>query len=178
MSKPFFGGIPADIDVRKLEERFGDPQEGQEFGHDEVEAVLGLERGSNRYRTVTDAWRRRLLNQRNIEVGAVPGVGFRCLTPAERVDGSLKGFRTGTRQQLRSVRRAAVVRTEDEGLRHKQDLLRRYGAAISAEASNMMQEIEPPKAQPQMPRLVGSPAPAPRPATVSSRKYIDGKRVS
>lgn len=152
MSKVFFGGVPTQADVRKINEAFPNLQEGDEISHEQIEQVLGYARTSNRYRTVTGAWRRQLLNDNGQEVGALAGVGFRCLKPDERISGSVKSFQSGTRKQMRAVRKAVVVRTEDPQLRRKQDLMRRFGAAIYAEASSMMKEIEPPHAHKQLPR--------------------------
>jgi hypothetical protein len=153
MSKMFFGGMPTDIDVRRLEEAFPKLQEGDDISHEQVEAVIGVDHTKSRYRVVTNAWRKQLLRDSNIELGSVSGVGFRCLKPEERISGSVKGFQQGVRKQMRSVKRSALVRTDDERLMKKQDLLRRYGAAIVNEATNMMKEIEPPKPQAQMPRI-------------------------
>ena len=36
MSKMFFGGMPTELDRRKLRERFGIPQEGHEITHEEI----------------------------------------------------------------------------------------------------------------------------------------------
>lgn len=154
MSKTYFGGIPTSVDTRRLDEQFAGLMDGDEITHDEIEVVIGVRRGSSRYRTVTDAWRRSLLREKNIELAAVSGVGFRCLPPAERISASVRGVQSGMRKQLRSITRSAMVRTEDEGLRRKQDLLQRYGAVLRAEASKTMQEIEPPKPTQSQPRLV------------------------
>lgn len=154
MSKTFLGGVPTGIDVRRLDEVFADLAEGAEVTHEQVEAALGIGRAQTRYRTVTVAWRRSLLNDRNIELAAVPGIGFRVLAASERLNASVKGFRQGVRKQMRSVRRSDMVRTDDPILMRKQEVMRRAGMAIARESASMMKEIEPPKAQQQMPRLV------------------------
>ena len=79
MSKLFLGGVPTDIEVRLLNEEFGQPEEGQEITHEDVEKTVKLNRKTSRYRAVTLAWRRALLEEHNIQLGAVPSVGFRCL---------------------------------------------------------------------------------------------------
>lgn len=152
MSKVFFGGMPTEIDVKKLREAFPEINEGDEIAHEQIEKLLNLDRNANRYRTVTEVWRKKLLNE-GTDMGAVAGVGFRCLNPKERITRSVEGFQSGTRKQLRAVRRSALVRTDDPILGRKQDLLRRYGAAIANEANSMMREIEPPKPQQQMSRF-------------------------
>ncbi len=154
MAKAFFGGIPTSIDVRKLREAFPSLREGDEITHEQVEAVIGSERHASRYRTVTSAWRRELLRNDGIEIGAVIGIGFRCLTPPERIDSSVAGVKAGARKQIRAVRRAEFVKTNDPVLVRKQGILRRLGVAVMQEMTSMAHQIEPPKASPQLPRLV------------------------
>lgn len=154
MSKLFLGGVPTNADVRKLKEAFPDLTEGSEITHEEVERVVQLSRESSRYRSVTRAWRRDLLTHSGIDLAAVPGIGFRCLDAGERIAASVDGFKSGTRKQMRAVRRSALVQTDDPMLVKKQDVLRRFGAAIAQEAGAMLKEIEPPRAQQQAPRLI------------------------
>jgi hypothetical protein len=152
MSKAYFGGLPTAIDVRKLSDSFGEPDVGRTITHEEIEAALGIEHASNRYRTVVLSWRRKLLSESNIELGAVPGVGFKVLAADERISGSISSFQCGTRKQMRSVRRAMLVRTDDEILRRKQDVMQRTGSAIAAQASVLMKSIEPPKPTSALPK--------------------------
>lgn len=154
MSKVYFGGIPTDGDVRNLVEHLGTPRAGDEFTHEQVEAVIGATRDTNRYRSVTLAWRKRLMRDHNLDVAALSGVGFRCLTDSERVAAGVTGVQSGLRKQLHSVVRADRVQTDDESLRAKQDVLRRYGIALRAEATKAMRLIEPPKPAEQAPRIV------------------------
>lgn len=152
MAKLFLGGMPTDIDVRKLVERFGEPAIGVEIEHHEVEDCLGLNRKSARFRSVTLAWRRRLLKDHNIHLAAQPSVGFRSLDPAERISTALAGVQSGVRKQVRAVRGSDRVNTEDPVLLKKQALLHRYGIALATEASVMMRQIEPPKPPQQAPQ--------------------------
>jgi len=152
MSKAYFGGLPTAIDVRKLSDSFGEPDVGRTITHEEIEAALGIEHASNRYRTVVLSWRRKLLSESNIELGAVPGVGLKVLAADERISGSISSFQCGTRKQMRSVRRAMLVRTDDEILRRKQDVMQRTGSAIAAQASVLMKSIEPPKPTSALPK--------------------------
>lgn len=148
--KLFFGGLPTEIDVRKLE-ALGDLPVGREISHEEIEALLELDRNAGRYHSVTGAWRKAKLRD-GTEIGAVSGVGFRVLNEVERVDGGVKGVQQGMRKQLRSIKRAVIVRTDEPALIRKQDLLRRLGAAITKEATDVLREIAPPKAEPPAPR--------------------------
>ncbi len=152
MSKAYFGGMPTDLDVRKLIETFPELVEGACVTHDEIEAVIGVDRHSNRYRAITIAWRSKLLRDENMEIGAVNGVGFEVRTPEGRMSSSIKGFQSGTKKQLRSVKRALLVRTDDPLLRQKQDLMQRFGAAIASQSGSLMKDIETPKAVEALPR--------------------------
>lgn len=146
--------MPTGVDVRKLIDTFGQLAEGFEITHEEIEAVIGVPRTSNRYRTVTYAWRNKLLRDHNRLLESVPGIGYRSLGPGERISSAVKGVQQGARKQLRAIRLSERVVTDDPVLTKKQELLRRYGAAIHAEANNMLKQIEPPKSAQQSPRLV------------------------
>lgn len=147
MSKLFLGGVPTTPDVKKLTKAFPQIEEGTDFTHDEIAATIGLDPKSNRYRCVTLAWRKEMLNEHNIEIGAVPSVGFRALTGAERLDTNIKGFKQGARKQGKSIRRVTMVHAETltAAEQSKQLHVMRIGAAIVAQASSMMKEIEPPR---------------------------------
>lgn len=153
MSKVFFGGIPTDMDVKKLNQAFGVPDAGAEITHDQIEATLGMDRKTNRYKAVTLRWRASMLRDHNIELGPVHGVGFKSLNSEERVSAGMAGMKSGSRKVLRSIKRADQVQTDDPVLTKKQDLMRRFGVAIAAEANTMARQIEPPKPQQQMLRV-------------------------
>ena len=154
MSKVHFGGTPTGIDVRKLREAFGEPPPGTDIPHEEVEAALGIDRHSTRYRTVTNAWRKEMLKDHNIAIGAVPNKGFRSLDSGERISGAFAGVNSGTRKIMRSVRSSEHVRTDDPVLGKKQELLRNYGIAVAKEQGAMRKQIEPPKPAQILPRRV------------------------
>lgn len=148
MSKIFFGGIPTAPDVKKLREAFPKIAEGTDFTHEQISAVLGgMDPKSSRYRCVTLAWRKEMLNTHNIEIAAVSNIGFRALCGAERLDTNVKGFKHGARKQGKHIRRVGMVRAETltEQEQSKQLHFMRLGAAVLSQASSMMKEIEPPK---------------------------------
>jgi hypothetical protein len=79
-------GVPTEPDVRRLDEAFPALEIGDVIQHEAIEAVLGIGRKTFRYKTVVNAWRRRMEAERNIVLGAVIGEGYRVLTDAERVE--------------------------------------------------------------------------------------------
>lgn len=154
MSKVFFGGVPTGGDVRKLVQRLGVPRPGDEFTHEQVEQVCGFARKTSRYRSVTQAWRDQLRRDHNVDLDSLPGVGFRALLPEERIAAGTKGVTFGIRKQLRGIKRADAVITDDQSLQRKQDVLRRYGVAMVQHAGTMKKELlELPKPDEQMPRI-------------------------
>lgn len=152
MSKLFLGGVPTAPDVKKLRKAFPELVDGQDISHEEVESVLNMDSRSSRYRSVTTAWRKEMLNEENIEVSAVAGVGFRCLTGPERLSTNIKGFRAGTRKQGKSIRRVTMVPAEKLGEQDqaKQLHLMRLGSQIVQQAASVMKQIEAPKSQEQL----------------------------
>lgn len=147
MSKLFLGGVPTAPDVKKLREAFPQIDEGTDFTHEQIEAVIGLSPKSTRYRCVTLAWRKEMLNGHNVEIVAVPTIGFRALTGPERLDTNVKGFKNGARKQGKHIHRVGMVRAEtlSEPEQGKQMHVMRLGAAVIAQASSMLKEIEPPR---------------------------------
>jgi hypothetical protein len=103
--KLFLGGVPTDADVRKMREAFGTPEEGKVIEYSAVEDVLGISRDSNRFRVVTNRWRKLLYRELNIFIGVRPSEGFVALTPSERLDHGRSKVQSG----MRVVGRATAV---------------------------------------------------------------------
>jgi hypothetical protein len=80
----YFGGVPTGPDVARIE-AVVDLTPGTVIAHHTIEEVIGAKYRTSRYRTVTDAWRKKALRDYNVEIGAETGVGFRVLTEPERV---------------------------------------------------------------------------------------------
>lgn len=143
----FFGGMPTAIDVRNIEAAVGVPTPGQDISHKTVEAAIGVDRHSSRYRTVTNAWRAKL-RKAGIDIGAVRGEGFRVLTQDERVEISYEGVASGVRKVGRSLRRAASVPVSELGqvalAKHDAVLLAGQAIMQAAEPMRQARKISPP----------------------------------
>jgi len=153
MNKQYFGGLPTNLDVRKLRKAFDPLHVGTEITYEMVEDVLGIAQDKPRWKTVTAAWRKQLLNEEGLDLGiGKAGVSFKCLNEKERIDDSIGRFKQGTRKQMRAVKRAIVVQTDDPLLQKKQDSIQRFGAAIMHEANLMQRSIAAPKPPEPAPR--------------------------
>lgn len=135
-SKLYFGGIPTEIDIRKLREAYPDGSltVGRIINYTEVEALLRMKRTDNRWRTVTHRWRRLVEKESGVIVGTVDGEAFKVLDDHETLDTACGKLRTSVRCARRSlVLNTYVDRkklTAEEGKRH--DFLSARGAAIMA----------------------------------------------
>lgn len=111
---PYRKGIPTKLDVERLIAKFGVPAIGSTINYADIEEVLGCNRKSHRFGTVTNAWRKRLDREHNLILAGNREGAFEVLPPHRRVNYASSGFKQG----LRKVTRAAdiAVRTSVEAL--------------------------------------------------------------
>lgn len=103
-------GIPVRPDVRKLEEKYGVPKEGQLITYADVAAEIKAEPGSDRFKTVTASWRKRLRTEHNVELDPVGNAtGFVALAPSERIEKSVRNYGQANRKQRRAGVLAALT---------------------------------------------------------------------
>jgi hypothetical protein len=111
MSIVSFGGIPTKIDVDRIAAHCGVPNEGATIILQDVANAVGMDVGSNRFRTVMNAWRKQLFREHNLlTVGDGQG-GVRVADPAERIKWSASRIASGRRCIGRAV---AVASTTDK----------------------------------------------------------------
>ena len=102
--RPFFGGMPYGMDVKRLEEAFplSELTEGRVIEHEALSALLGEKRGSSRYYGVINTWIKRTLNANGVYIAWQPGDGLKVLDPA----GVLNRAEILTRQKMKQTGRA------------------------------------------------------------------------
>ena len=152
-SKLFFGGIPTEPDVLRIMAAIH-PEEGDEILHETVEDLIGCSRKSARYRTITAAWRNRMMRDHNVHIAALFGKGFTVLRPTERVEYGIKRGISG----VRTVRKGAYYaeRAPSDQLdavdKQKQMHMSRLATAVIDAANQSLRVIAPPKPAAQLPR--------------------------
>ena len=127
-----------DVDVALLMAVFSDLlPDGREIAHEQIEAVLTTNRATSRYRTVTNKWRRDLLNERGVYLDGqmAHGRGFVVLTPNEMVRFGNRSVRAAGRKFRRAL--AVVAAPKDEDLSADP---RRYRALLSAAIEKIASE--------------------------------------
>ena len=154
-TKLYFGGMSTDPEMKMLRERFGVPDPGL-IPYSEIEEVISEKTQSNRFRTVTDRWRRELEREHNVITEAEASEGIRVLTAAERVDFSARHLRSITRHAVRTHNRTLTTPTEDldDLQRRKLDHLRRWtervGRTAIEAATSVRKALRAPE---QLPRI-------------------------
>lgn len=146
MSRLFLGGVPTDGDVKRLLEAFPDIQPGALIPYAQVAEVIGVARGSNRFISVTNAWRRMLLRTQNFVLEAVHGQGFRRRPEIERSKANRAGWRQDQSRAARKIRDLARTDTRDfnEQEQKAHDHARRVLQAHVEHTSSTVRELAPP----------------------------------
>lgn len=101
----FGGGVPTAPDVKKLVDSIGIPKEGDVVAYTQLEKLLRLNRDSFRFRTVLNAWKRKLFAENNVLMTSVPTVGYKAADPSERIVDSKSRVRSG----FKKVKMGSVV---------------------------------------------------------------------
>lgn len=101
----FGGGVPTAPDVKKIVDSIGIPKEGAVVKYTQLERLLHLKRDSFRFRTVLNAWKRKLFAENNVLMTAVPTVGYKAADPSERIVESKSRVRSG----FKKVKMGSVV---------------------------------------------------------------------
>lgn len=134
----FSSGVPTEPDVKKLLTTFTNLKAGNVITHTDIENTIQVKPGTSRYKTIVTAWRRRLLNEQNIDMEAVPSVGLRVLEQFERVTVSVRDFRRGVRRIGKSVSRIRRVPVEQltprEQVKTEHATRRMHATLVTAQA--------------------------------------------
>ncbi len=140
----FFGGVPTRMDVDRLMKIEDDP--GMSIDYEYIEGVLGVKRGSNRFRSVTNAWRKRLFREKLLMTTAEGGK-FHFCTADQAHDLGRKGISKVGRSAGRLRVHVDAVNVADLSLERsaKHQLLRREVLAIHAAAQSGARAIAAPE---------------------------------
>lgn len=147
MSDDYFSlkdGLPTGPDVELLLRAWPELKPGDRIPYDEIAVWIGAPWGATRFRTVTNAWRRRLHDDRNLVLGVEARVGFYVKSAEEIVHTDTYGTLVGIGRKSRKQRRAlATVRTQNTtlqgGVLHGMRLLRAIEDDVRRHRSSLVQ---------------------------------------
>jgi hypothetical protein len=113
--KQFFAGVPTDLDVKRLREKwpFDEMEIGDLIPYEDVEEVLGMDRKTYLFKTVTLTWRKKALNETPYVIGTERGVGFKVLNDSETADLSGNKLKYAAKSMRTSIFFAARVDTKN-----------------------------------------------------------------
>jgi hypothetical protein len=138
-------GRPVDPQVMILMGKYGEIERGTEVTHGELAAAIGEHADSTRYRTVLNAWRKRMLEQRGIEFMAVPKVGLRACAPGEQLyRGSVRSMKSIERKAKRSALSVGVLKDSelDDAGRSARNFAVHTLTAIASESKRKRRELD------------------------------------
>lgn len=107
----FFGGLPTDVEIRALRERWPEShmEPGDFVGYGEIASVIGADKGTSRYSVVVNRWRRIVERETGKILKAQRGEGFRVLSETEKVDLTEDTAASGDRRYRRAWKVSATV---------------------------------------------------------------------
>ena len=110
-TEAFFSGIPIEPDMVKLRNAFPESKmkTGDMIAYSQIGEVINAEYGTNRFRSVTNRWRREVTRETNIILGPEPKKGFVVLSESKKVDLSGSKLRSAARAATQSYMVAARV---------------------------------------------------------------------
>ena len=141
--KPFFGGMPTEMDVKKLMSTFPKLHAGLQISHGEIELLIGVKKDTSRYRTIVNAWRQKIFKEQNEWFGSIPGVGYKVLSPEERRDFTVEIGGGIAKKARKMVKHAITIPTEKMSDLDKRsvDTLRLYSMRLAQESANTNKAI-------------------------------------
>lgn len=105
MSKLYFGGIPTEIELNRLKDKW--PTEGLKvgdvFAYSDISALIGAAHGSHRFQVVTNRWRKHIEKERGLILGPHNAEAFVVLNDSEKLGLSRQKLRTSAKASRRSV---------------------------------------------------------------------------
>jgi len=101
----FSGGVPTEPDVKTLMDQYGEIGEGVTIPWEEISLAINVPCKSSRYRTVVNAWRKRMEKEKGMLLIAINGVGLEVASPSQRVT-KAHGY---YKQSLRRVKRSTDI---------------------------------------------------------------------
>jgi hypothetical protein len=118
--KTYFGGIPTDIDIKKLNDNY--PADALKAGdvifYSEIEDLLKINRNDHRFKTVTTRWRSILERETGMRIGAYAGDTFKVMSESEKLVAVENKKRSVVRQVRKNRARTTMINpkelTEDE----------------------------------------------------------------
>lgn len=155
-ARPFFGGLPTEIELRKLQDEYGVP-EAKLYPYADLATVCALRWPQDRARllTVLARWRKKIKRDYGLLSEGVSGRGVKILMEGERTPHGRRFAQIGTRKTRRGL--LAIVLTDlakiaDPDQRRDAEHAQTVAARILPLLPKDMRALEPPPEPAALPR--------------------------
>jgi hypothetical protein len=145
-------GLPTGPDVTLIRKRWPNLKVGDRIEYEEVAELLGVKIGSSRWETVTQAWRRRELDDGRV-IKCIPGKAFVVANAEQIIDDTFSTLKHIARSARRQAVHLLTVRDADSQTRAVIDHQARLMHAVEQDAKAKRQQALPPTAVQPMPRI-------------------------
>jgi len=105
----YFNGVPTAPAVRRIMESCEGMQPGDVMNHEALEAIIGFDRTTNRYKTCVSAWIKAMEAERQLIVTCVRGEGYQVCTPGENIGVASRKHKSGVRRIFRAGEIVAIT---------------------------------------------------------------------
>jgi len=119
------GGMPTASDVEAL----GIPKIDELITYERIEKIVGCSRKDNRFKTVIEAWRKRLLVKHNIHMVTRRGEGYLHANNSRRIQDAVDRTEKGKRVIGKAI--SIATATDKEGLTKEELRIQKHMADIS-----------------------------------------------
>ena len=106
-------GMPTKPDVDALLKRWPEPNIGDRYEYETVAEVIGYEPGSQRFKTVTDAWRRRV-HEKGFVIECDPGAAFFVANADQITASTYSALNSSARKLRRQRKNLTIARAEND----------------------------------------------------------------
>lgn len=105
-TNPFYPkGKSTETELEWLRQKWPNPVVGDTFTDDELSSVIGVQKGSFRFRTVIEHWRKKLFRDRNLLIIRERNTCYKVASPVQRIDYGNDKIGSG----VRAIRKAGKV---------------------------------------------------------------------
>jgi len=145
-------GLPTGPDVTLIRKRWPDLKVGQRIEYQEIAELLGIEIGTSRWQTVTDAWRKRELDGGRV-IKCIPGKAFVVATAEQIIDDTYSTLKHISRAARRQRIHLSTVKVADAQTKAVVDHQARLMHAVEQDAKAKRQLALPSTAVQSMPKI-------------------------
>ena len=122
----FFGGIPTDIELKKLCDHWPETQMsiGDQFTYDEIATIISVRKKTTHLRTITNRWRKHIEALTGQILGPFDGKGLKVLSDSEKFSLRKSKTKSARKYTLRSIEIGANINLQNLSLVEREEDLR------------------------------------------------------